>query len=107
MRGGIKQDGDNWQYHCFNCNFKCGFKLGRNISKNCRRFLSWCGMHDTDINKWSLHSLQHKDLLDSILTKKKQHAVPKFKEQEMPEGELIYTANQNIKFTLIILQQEG
>ena len=86
MRGGIKQDGDDWSYHCFNCNFKCGFKLGRNISRNCRRFLGWCGMDDTDINKWSLHSLQHKDLLDSILIKKKQHAVPKFKEVEMPAG---------------------
>ena len=90
MRGGVKIDGDNWQYHCFNCSFKCGFKLGRNISKKCRRFLSWCGMNDTDISKWAMHSLQHKDLLDSIITKKKQHAVPVFKEKEMPEGELIY-----------------
>jgi hypothetical protein len=106
-RGGIKQDGDNWQYHCFNCNFKCGFKLGRNISRNCRRFLGWCGMDDSDINKWSLHSLQHKDLLDSILTKKKQHTVPTFKEQEMPIGELIYTANPAHKVYIDYLATRG
>jgi hypothetical protein len=106
-RGGIKQDGDNWSYHCFNCNFKCGFKLGRNISRNCRRFLGWCGMDDSDINKWSLHSLQHKDLLDSILTKKKQHAVPKFKEVEMPEGELIYAVNPAHKVYIDYLATRG
>lgn len=107
MRGGIKQDGDDWSYHCFNCNFKCGFKLGRNISRNCRKFLSWCGMDDSDINKWSLHSLQHKDLLDSILIKKKQHAVPKFKEVEMPAGELIYTANPKHKVYIDYLATRG
>ena len=106
-RGGIKQDGDNWSYHCFNCNFKCGFKLGRNISRNCRRFLGWCGMDDSDINKWSLHSLQHKDLLDSILTKKKQHAVPKFKEVEMPAGELIYAVNPAHKVYIDYLATRG
>ena len=106
-RGGIKQDGDNWSYHCFNCNFKCGFKLGRNISRNCRRFLSWCGMDDSDINKWSLHSLQHKDLLDSILTKKKQHAVPKFKDVEMPAGELIYEINPAHKVYIDYLATRG
>ena len=106
-RSGIKQDGDNWSYHCFNCNFKCGFKLGRNISRNCRRFLGWCGMDDSDINKWSLHSLQHKDLLDSILTKKKQHAVPKFKDVEMPAGELIYEINPAHKVYIDYLATRG
>jgi hypothetical protein len=106
-RGGIKTDGDDWSYHCFNCNFKCGFKLGRNISKNCRKFLGWCGMDDSDINKWSLHSLQHKDLLDSILMKKKQHTVPKFKEVEMPEGELIYAVNPQHKVYIDYLATRG
>ena len=107
MRGGIKQDGDDWSYHCFNCNFKCGFKLGRNISRNCRKFLSWCGMDDADINKWSLHSLQHKDLLDSILMKKKQHTVPKFKEVEMPKGELLYLGNAKHKVYINYLATRG
>jgi len=93
QRGGIKLDGDNWSYHCFNCGFKCGFKLGRSISRKCRLFLRWCGMEEADINKWSMHSIQHKDLLESILVKKKQDTLPKFKEVSMPEGELIYVGN--------------
>ena len=82
MRGGIKADGDDWQYHCFNCGYKCGFKLGRAISKRTRSFLSWCNMPDQDINKWSLHSIQHKDLLDSILRKKKQIKLPSLKNKK-------------------------
>ena len=107
MRGGIKADGADWQFHCFNCNFKCGFKLGRAISRKTRSFLTWCNMPDTDINKWSLHSIQHKDLLDSILTKKKQIKLPKFKEQPMPAGELIYTANKEHQVYIDYLNKRG
>ena len=107
MRGGVKADGDDWNYNCFNCGFKCGFKLGRAISRRTRSFLSWCNMPDTDINKWSLHSIQHKDLLDSILHKKKQNKLPKFKEQEMPEGELIYTANKDHQVYIDYLNNRG
>ena len=107
MRGGIKADGDDWNYHCFNCGFKCGFKLGRAISKRTRNFLSWCNMPDQDINKWSLHSIQHKDLLESILHKKKQNKLPKFKEQPMPEGELIYTANKDHQIYIDYLNKRG
>jgi hypothetical protein len=64
-------------------------------------------MDDSDINKWSLHSLQHKDLLDSILTKKKQHAVPKFKDVEMPAGELIYEINPAHKVYIDYLATRG
>jgi len=107
MRGGIKQDGDNWQFHCFNCNFKCGFQLGRSISKTCRRFLLWQGMPETDINKWSLHSVQHKDLINSILSKKKQLVVPAFKEMPMPAGELIYAGNKKHKVYIDYLHTRG
>ena len=107
MRGGIKADGDDWNYHCFNCGFKCGFKLGRAISRRTRSFLTWCNMPDTDINKWSLHSIQHKDLLDSILHKKKQQTLPTFKEKPMPEGELIYTANKDHQVYIDYLNKRG
>ena len=107
MRGGIKADGDDWNYHCFNCGFKCSFKLGRAISKRTRNFLSWCNMPDQDINKWSLHYIQHKDLLESILHKKKQQKLPKFKEKPMPEGELIYTANKDHQVYIDYLNKRG
>lgn len=87
-RGGIKFDGENWSYHCFNCGFKCNFVLGRTIGKNTRQFLSYCGMDKDDINKYSLESLQHKDLLDFTKAKREKKKI-KFKETHLPDAELI------------------
>lgn len=87
-RGGIKKDGDNWAYACFNCGFKCGFTLGKSIGSNAKLFLEWCGIDQTQIQKWSLESLQHKDLLDYIRIKKEKSKI-KFNEHTLPIGELI------------------
>jgi len=92
-RGGIKFDGDNWSYHCFNCGFKCTFTLGRSLTKNTRTLLSYCGMDKDDINKFSLESLQHKDLLDFTKVKKEKKKI-KFKEMHLPEAELIDIQNK-------------
>ena len=89
MRGGIKFDGDNaWTMHCFNCQFKCGFILGKSISPKTRQLLQWCGIEDAQITKWSLESLQHKDLLDYVRVKKQKSKI-KFQDHKLPEGELI------------------
>ena len=89
MRGGIKFDGQtNWSMHCFNCGYKCNFVLGRSISYKTKQLLLWCGIDDTQISKWSLESLQQKDLLD-IVVQKKQKVKIKFKDHELPEGELL------------------
>lgn len=87
-RGGIKKDGDNWAYACFNCGFKCGFTLGKSIGSNAKLFLEWCGIDQTQIQKWSLESLQHKDLLDYIRIKKEKSKI-KFNDHTLPIGELI------------------
>ena len=88
-RGGIKFDGqNNWSYHCFNCGFKCGFMLGKSITQNTKNLMQWSGIDSTQIQKWSLESLQHKDLLD-FTNLKKQKSKIKFKEHTLPEGELI------------------
>lgn len=87
-RGGIKFDGqNNWSYHCFNCGFKCNFVLGRNISQKTRELLVWCGIDNTQISRWNLESLQHKDLLD--FSKPKIKVKIKFKEHILPEGEIV------------------
>lgn len=92
-RGGIRLDGDNWSMHCFNCGFKCGFTLGKSLSKNTKQFLIWCGVDEQQIQKWSLESLQHKDLL-SYVNVKKQKSKVKFKEHLLPEeAELIDVNN--------------
>lgn len=83
-RGGIKFEEENWSMHCFNCGFKCGFTLGKSISKNTRQFLLWCGLDETQIQRYSLESLQHKDLIEYVKIKKEKLKV-KFKEHKLPD----------------------
>jgi hypothetical protein len=85
-------DSDNWSYHCFNCGFKCGFMLGKQLTKNTRQLLAWCGMDPDDINKYSLESLQHKDLLDFVKAKREKKKI-KFKEMDLPDAEVIDSEN--------------
>ena len=88
MRGGLKLDGNNFSYHCFNCQFKCNFVLGKTLSQNTKLFLTWCGADENQITRINLESLQHKDLLD--YTKPQQRKVKiKFKEVPAPAGELL------------------
>lgn len=98
-RGGIKFDGQiNWSMHCFNCGFKCGFTLGKSITKNTNQLLQWCGIDDVQIKRWSLESLQHKDILD-FSGKKTKEKVIKFKDHQLPEGELLDINNtSHIKY---------
>ena len=63
-RGGIRLDGNNWTYHCFNCNFTCNFELGKQITVKTTELLKWSGVDEQQVKRWSLESLQHKDLLD-------------------------------------------
>lgn len=95
-RGGIRFDGENWSYHCFNCGFKCGFILGKQLTRNTRQLLLWSGMDVDDINKYSLESLQHKDLLDYAKVKREKKKI-KFKEMHLPEAELIDINNPKHK----------
>lgn len=98
-RGGIKFDNDNWSYHCFNCGFKCNFVLGRSFTKNLRQLLNYCNVDKDQINKWSLESLQYKDLLSFVKIKKEKKKI-KFKELNLPDAELL--DETNIKHTKYI-----
>lgn len=95
-RGGIRLDGSDWSYHCFNCNFKCGFQLGKSISKNTRRLLSWLDIDEQQIQRWNLESLQKKDLLEYVKVRKEKIKV-KFKEQKLPEGQILDINNPEHK----------
>ena len=107
MRGGIKFDGQtNWSMHCFNCGYKCNFVLGRSISYKTKQLLLWCGIDDTQIGKWSLESLQQKDLLD-IVIQKKQKVKIKFKDHELPEGEMLDGNNPLHKVYIDYVQSRG
>jgi hypothetical protein len=91
MRGGIKFDGSNWSMHCFNCGYKCNFILGKTISYKTQSLLKWCGIDDIEIQRWSLESLQHKDLLDFTQPKKKVKI--KFNDHKLPNGEILDSTN--------------
>lgn len=100
-------DGDNFTYHCFNCNFKCRFELGKTISRNLRQLMRWCNVEDDQINRWSLESLQHKDLIDYVKVKRKKLKI-KFNEHELPEGcELLSTDNETHSKFVEYLENRG
>ena len=105
MRGGIKLQDENFSVHCFNCGFKCNFTLGRTINEKTRKFLSWCGIDQSQIQKWSLESLQHKDLIDFTKTKKQKIKI-KFEERKLPvDAELVDSSNDNHKVFLEYLHK--
>ncbi len=94
-RGGIRFDGNNWAYHCFNCGYKCNFTLGRSIANKTRQLLKWCGIDDIEIQRWSLESLQQKDMID--FSKPKPKVKIKFKDHKLPEGQLLDKNNPDHK----------
>ena len=85
-RGGLKFDGNNWVMHCFNCGFSCSFTLGRSILPKTRDFLIWCGTDSEQVARWSLESLQHKDLLDFSGQVKRTSLT--FEHKELPQGSI-------------------
>jgi len=102
-RGGIKFDGQtNWIMHCFNCRFSCGFQLGKSITPKTRDFLQWCGVDKEQVQRWSLESLQHKDLLDYIEPKRRERIA--FAEKKLPDGELLDKNNPEHKVFVDYLQ---
>ena len=62
--------------------------LGRSINNKTRQFLVWCGVDTEQVQRWSLESLQKKDLLQLYLQQKKLQTV-KFKSRKLPESERI------------------
>lgn len=65
-RGGVKLEGDNWGYHCFNCGFKTRFMHGQPLSNNSKKLLSWLGVDDATIQKINLDSLKNRKIHDII-----------------------------------------
>ena len=104
MRGGIKFDGSNWSMHCFNCGYKCNFVLGRSISMKTRNLLVWCGIDDQQVKRWSLESLQQKDLIDFTQPKKQKIKI-KFNDHTLPEGEIVDSDNPSHKVYVEYLQK--
>ena len=103
MRGGIKFDGNNWSMHCFNCQFKCNFVLGRSITVKTQNLLVWCGIDVQQVKRWSLESLQQKDLIDFTQPKKQKIKI-KFNDHTLPDGEIVDSNNPLHKVYVEYLQ---
>jgi hypothetical protein len=91
-RGGLKIDGHTWVMHCFNCGFSTSFNLGKTITPKTRQFMIWCGVDSDQVQRWSLESLQHRDLLDTLIPEKNSIFI-NFKHKGLPKGELLDVAN--------------
>ena len=85
QRGGIKQNGDDWSYHCFNCGYKASFKLGRTLSYKARKLLGWMGLDQNTISGINLESLKHKDLAELVETRKRVEVKVTFEHKELPK----------------------
>ena len=91
-RGAIKFDGStNFVMKCFNCHYTCGFTMGRSISSKTRQLLEWCGVDQDQVQRWSLESMQHRDLLDLTIKKVLHHI--SFSEVAFPEAEPLNLEN--------------
>jgi hypothetical protein len=98
-RGGIKQQEDDWSYHCFNCGFTASFVPGRPVSYKARKLLGWLGVDPTDIERLNLESLKRKSLLDLTAERNtiKQTQID-FEETEIPTGVERIDENNKLHF---------
>jgi len=85
QRGGVKQNGDDWSYHCFNCGFKASFKLGRTLSYKARKLLSWMGLDQNTIAGINLESLKHKDIAQLVEAQREVEVKVEFDCRDLPE----------------------
>lgn len=86
QRGGIKQNGEDWSYHCFNCGFKASFKLGRTLSFKTRKLLAWFGVDQPTIQAMNLESLKRKDMAQMIEDRAKPRTEKiSFNDVELPK----------------------
>lgn len=85
-RAGIKFTSErNWNYHCFNCQFKCGMYLGKHFSSNLKLLLSWCGLDPDEINRLSFDSFSQRSILDMVKPSTDYSAMS-FDTMPLPEG---------------------
>lgn len=88
-RGGIKRNGDDWSYHCFNCGYTASFVLGRSVTYKARKLMQWMGIDSTEIDRLNLESLRHRSIA-GILEERKQTEKPiEFEQKQLPDFELI------------------
>jgi hypothetical protein len=99
MRGGLKLDGDNWNFHCFNCGYTASFILGRSLSFKSKNLLKWLGVDSEQIDLINIESLKHKTI-DGLLHDKKPiiKFEIEFEDRELPENLVLVTEQQSLQY---------
>lgn len=106
-RAGIIFDGDRWSYSCFNCHFKCGHGPGNLFTSNTKKLLQWCGIDDSQIEKWSFESYAQRHTMDMNALPYKPFVV-NFADRALPEGSIPLDANNpDHKFHIDYLASRG
>jgi hypothetical protein len=88
MRGGVREEGDTFSYHCFNCGFKASWQPGRNVSYKFKQLMSWLNVPDDVINRLSLEVLK---LNEGIEVQQRFVDLPVFEEVQLPPNSIKIT----------------
>jgi len=84
-RAGIVFENEtDWTYHCFNCGFSTKFVLGKSLPYKVKQLLQWCGIDQSQIDRWSFESIRNRSLLDIIADGKPKWKI-KFQEVALPD----------------------
>lgn len=88
MRGGIKTSDLGWSFHCFNCGFTASFIQGRALAFRARRFLSWLGVPEEEIERINLESMRHRSIQGILDDRQRVANVMQgitFEDRDLPE----------------------
>lgn len=99
QRGGLKVEGNNWSYHCFNCSYTAGFTMGKPLSFKAKSLLKWLGVDEQQIEIINLESLRHKSIHGMIEDNRviKKFEV-KFEKRELPDNLEAITPEHSLQY---------
>lgn len=99
QRGGLKVEGNNWSYHCFNCSYTAGFTMGKPLSFKAKSLLKWLGVDEQQIEIINLESLRHKSIHGMIEDNRviKKFEV-KFEKRELPDSLEAITPEHSLQY---------
>jgi len=99
MRGGLKTEGNDWSYHCFNCGYTASFTLGRSLSFKAKNLLKWLNVDEQQIELINLESLRHKTIHGIIEDSKSIAKFDiEFDDRELPEDLVPVTEAHTLQF---------
>lgn len=88
MRAGVREEGDTFSYHCFNCGFKTSWQPGRNISYKFKQLMTWLNVPDDVINRLALEVLK---INEGVEVNQRLIDLPTFDEVQLPPDSIKIT----------------